>query len=52
MVTANDVTLGDIKDNDQNQLQFSMFIQTNVGQEVLLADTVERAIQVSFAHEH
>ena len=52
MVTVNDITLRDIRDNDQNQLQFSMFVQTNAGQDVLLADTVQRAILVSFAHEH
>ena len=50
MVTANDVTLRDISDNDQNQLQFSMFVQTNAGQDVLVAETVQRAIQVSFSH--
>ena len=52
MVTVNDITLRDIRDNDQNQLQFSMFVQTNAGQDVLLADTVQRAILVSFVHEH
>ena len=50
MVTANDITLRDIRNNDQNQLQFSMFVQTNNGQDILLADTVQRALQVSLAH--
>lgn len=46
MVTANDVRLRDISNNDENQLQFSMFVQTNTGQDVLLDDTVQRALQV------
>ena len=46
MVTANDIGLRDIRNNDQNQLQFSMFVQTNNGQNVLQSDTVQRAIQV------
>ena len=49
MVTANDIRLRDIRNNDQNQLQFSMFVQTNNGQDVLLMDTLQRAIQVNLA---
>ena len=47
MVTANDIRLRDISNNDQNQLQFSMFVQTNNGQDILLTDTVQRAIRVT-----
>ena len=47
MVTANDIRLRDIRNNDLNQLQFSMFVQTNIRQNVLLPDTVQRALQVS-----
>ena len=47
MVTANDIILRDIRNNDQNQLQFSMFVQTNNGQNLLQVDTLQRAIQVN-----
>ena len=49
MVTANDIILRDIGNNDQNQLQFSMFVQTNNGQNLLQVDTLQRAIQVNLS---
>ena len=50
MVTADDIVLRDIRDNDQNQLQFSMFVQS--GQSVLPVDAVQNAVQVITAREH
>ena len=48
-VTANDIRLRDIRNNNQNQLQFSMFVLTSNGQDVLQVDTLQRAIQVNLA---
>ena len=48
MVTANDIVLRDIRNNNQNQLQFSMFVQTSGGQSVLQANAVQSAIEVKF----
>ena len=46
-VNAEDVVLRDIRDNDHNQVEFSMFVQTNDGASVLSADTLLDAIMVS-----
>ena len=48
-VTTNDIRLRDIRNNNQNQLQFSMFVLTSNGQGVLQGDTLQRAIQVNLA---
>ena len=45
MVTVDDVVLRDFKDND-NQLQFSMFILTSTDAAVLSVDDILQAIEV------
>ena len=45
-VIAENIILRDIRDNDQNEVEFSMFVQINNGASVLSADTLLATIMV------
>lgn len=45
-VTAEDIILRDIRDNDQNEVEFSMFVQVHDGASILSADTLLDTIMV------